>query len=96
MEIEDDAGGGGNSSDISSSDRREEEVSRISTIDESDAYQVLSLKEEPMDPDPLSDPDPQSYPMVPLPLVGTTTAVVPASTRRRRLLLLPGPGRSQP
>ncbi|CAN0841526.1 Transcription factor TCP9 [Linum grandiflorum] len=35
-----------------------------------------------MDPDPLSDPDPQSYPMVPLPLVGTTTAVVPAVKRR--------------
>ncbi|CAN1186288.1 Transcription factor TCP9 [Linum perenne] len=89
MEVDDDGG----SSDIS--DRQEEgnsavngeEISRISTIDESDAYQVLSLKEEPMDPDP--DPDHKSYPipsmgMVPLPLAATTNTVVAAAATKRR------------
>ncbi|CAN1332812.1 Transcription factor TCP9 [Linum perenne] len=88
MEVDDDGG----SSDVS--DRQEEgnsavngeEISRISTIDESDAYQVLSLKEEPMDPDP--DPDHKSYPipsmgMVPLPLAATNTVVAAATTKRR-------------
>ncbi|KAL3609981.1 hypothetical protein D5086_001001 [Populus alba] len=45
---------------------------KISTIDETEAFQVMPLKEEPFDSDPSSDPDQRTNP------VATGTGTVPA------------------
>ncbi|CAL1375474.1 unnamed protein product [Linum trigynum] len=64
----------GGSSDISTSVG---EVSKISTIDESEAYQVLSLKEEPIDPDRETTPPPSAAAMGMVPVAMQMPLSVP-------------------
>ncbi|KAF9689404.1 hypothetical protein SADUNF_Sadunf01G0088800 [Salix dunnii] len=80
---------------------------KISTIDETEAFQVMPLKEEPIDPDPTSDPDQRTNPMgvVPLamqrqtpmsisiPLPVTTTATTRRPSTKDRHTKVEGRGR---
>lgn len=80
---------------------------KISTIDETEAFQVLPLKEEPIDSDPSSDPDQRTNSMggVPLamqrqtpmsismPMPVTTTATIRRPTTKDRHTKVEGRGR---
>ncbi|KAJ6714543.1 TRANSCRIPTION FACTOR TCP9-LIKE [Salix viminalis] len=80
---------------------------KISTIDETEAFQVLPLKEEPIDSDPSSDPDQRTNPMgvVPLamqrqtpmsismPVPVTTTATIRRPSTKDRHTKVEGRGR---
>ncbi|KAH8521856.1 hypothetical protein H0E87_002769 [Populus deltoides] len=52
---------------------------KISTIDETEAFQVMPLKEEPFDPDPSSDPDQRTNPMGVVPLAMQMQTPMPIS-----------------
>ncbi|KDP25526.1 hypothetical protein JCGZ_20682 [Jatropha curcas] len=68
-------------------------VSKISTIDETEAFQLMPLKEEPIDSDPPSDPDRRTHPHGPQhpPPQPSAIGVVPMAMQMPMSIPMPMP-----